>query len=390
MSIDGFVAPGFDAVVAEFRRNFDERGEVGAAFAVVQEGETLVDLWGGKADVGPPGRAWERDTLQLIFSGTKGFVATCLLILIDRDQLRLEDRVCQHWPEFAAEGKQDIRVAELVSHRARLPAIREPVREDDLTRDAWLAELLAAQAPESDHRAAHAYHGLTFGWLCGELIRRIDGRSVGRFLAEEVAEPLSLEVWIGLPQANERRVSTLVYGADWDDTPTYSDAELANDPLLKAFETNPPVLTGARMPWNLPEFHRAEIPAVNGIGTARSIARFYSCLASGGELDGTSLISPVTVSLGRKELSRFRDPFLDQPFVFGVGFELQTEVLELGPPAAAFGHGGAGGSIHAAWPDQRLGVSYAMNQMRRATPSGDERSQALLRALYTALNGDLR
>ena len=385
MIADGSVAPGFERVAAEFERNFSERGEVGAAFAAVLDGEPIVDLWGGYAEPGRPNRQWRQDTLQLIFSGTKGLVATCLLMLVDRGRLALEDPVCAHWPEFAANGKHALTVADVVSHRSRLPAIREPICESDLTDDVRLAQLLAAQAPELDPRAQFVYHGLTYGWLCGELVRRVDGRSVGRFFADEVAAPLGLELWIGLPEPCEERVSTLVYAADWDADPGYTEDELANDSLLAAFETNPPVLTAGRMPWNTRAFHAAEIPAVNGIGTARSIARLYGCLARGGELGGVRLMRPETVRLGRRELSRFRDPFQGIPFVFGSGFELQTELSELGPPETAFGHGGAGGSIHAAWPDQRLGVSYAMNELRRATPVGDPRSHSLLRVLFDAV-----
>jgi len=386
--IRGPVAPGFERVADEFERNFTERDEVGAAFAAVLDGETVVDIWGGLADPARADRPWRDDTLQLIFSGTKGLVAACLLILIDRGKLALDDPVSRHWPEFAQNGKQDVTVAEVVSHQARLPAIRTPIQEHDLTDDVRIAELLAAQAQETDPRAARAYHGLTYGWLCGELIRRVDGRSVGRFFAEEIAGPLDLDLWIGLPEACEPRVSTLAYAADWDVDPRYDDAEVAASPLLTALEANPPVLSGGRMPWNTRAFHAAEIPAVNAIGSARSIARLYCCLARGGTLDGVRLMSAETIELGRRQLSRFTDRFMDEPFAFAVGFELQTVRSELGPPPAAFGHSGAGGSIHAAWPEQRLGVSYAMNEMRRTSPAGDPRSQTLLRALFDAVRAD--
>lgn len=383
MPIEGHVEAGFEGVADAFRANFTERGELGAAFAACQGGRKLVDLWGGLADR-DSAMPWRQDTLQLIFSGTKGLVATCLLMLIDRGQLALDDPVCRHWPEFAAGGKQEISVADVVSHQARLPGIREPLREIDLTDDVLIARLLAAQAPETDPRAQSAYHGLTYGWLCGELIRRVDGRSVGRFFAEEVASPLKLELWIGLPAAYEPRVSTLLYAHDWRWSATYDKEEVDKDPLLASLE-NPPVLTEGRMPWNARAFHAAEIPAVNAIGTARSIARLYACLAGGGELDGVRLMAPATIELGRAELSRFTDQFIDNEFAFAAGFELQTKHMELGPPQNAFGHGGAGGSIHAAWPDQQIGVSYAMNELRNDYPEGDPRPRALLRALYDAL-----
>lgn len=383
--MNGYVSPGFEKVAVEFERNFSERGEVGAAFAACLDGETVVDLWGGLADAGSSPQPWQRDTLQLIFSGTKGLVATCALMLIDRGLLALDDPVCKHWLEFAAASKEHVTVAEIFSHRARLPGVREPLQEGDLTDDVRLAEMLASQAQEIDPRAAAAYHGLTYGWLCGELIRRVDGRSVGRFFAEEIARPLDLELWIGLPEAYEPRVSTLLYAPDWPDDPDHSAQDYAADPFLVCVEVNPPVLMEGRMPWNTRAFHAAEIPAVNAIGSARSIARLYCCLARGGELDGVRLMGPATIELGRRELSRFVDAFSGEPLAYGTGFELQTERMEMGQPACAFGHSGAGGSVHGAWPQQRLGFSYAMNEMRPGSPAGDPRSKSLLDELFKAL-----
>jgi CubicO group peptidase (beta-lactamase class C family) len=389
--IGGVAAPGFEGVAEEFERNFSERGELGAAFAAYVDGELVIDLWGGRVDRGDDAAPWRQDTLQMIFSGTKALVAVCLLMLVERGKLALEDPVCEHWPEFGANGKERITVAELVSHRARLPGFRTPLQELDLTDHARLAGILAAQAQETDPRAALVYHAITFGTLGGELVRRVDGRSVGRFFAEEVAAPLGLEVWIGLPEALEPRVATLVREEEWAKRPLFDEDALAHDELLRTVWANPPLLPpGRRMPWNERPFHAAEIPAGNGIGTARSIARLYGCLARGGELDGVRLMRPETVALGPRELSRGRDPFADEPLSFGPGFELQTELGVLGPPERAFGHTGAGGSVHAAWPEQRVGVSYAMNEMRddhtmRRELGGDPRSKSLLRALYDAL-----
>ena len=183
---EGYVAPGYEPVREAFERNFAERGELGAAFAAFRNGEPVVDLWGGIADRAS-GRPWREDTLQLIYSGTKGLVALCVLMLIDRGKLRLDDPVNRHWPEF---GKPEILVRHIVSHTARLPGIDTPITVADLHDDRRMAAILAAQAPNPDPRAALCYHALTYGWLCGELVRRVDGRSVGRFFAEEVAGPL--------------------------------------------------------------------------------------------------------------------------------------------------------------------------------------------------------
>jgi CubicO group peptidase (beta-lactamase class C family) len=379
----GWVAAGFEPVADEFERNFAERGEVGAAFAVVVDGEPVVDLWGGVADQSTE-RPWRRDTLQLVFSGTKGFVAVCLLLLVERGDLDLDAAVSRYWPEFAANGKDRVRVRDVVSHTARLPAVRTPLVERDMTDPQWLAALLAGQEQERDPRAAFIYHGMTFGWLCGELIRRVDGRTLGRFFAEEIAAPLELDVWIGLPAEHEQRVSRLHYGPRWGLNPIAAPERREHDELLGLIWDNPPIFPPDHIPWNTRAFHAAEIGAAGAIGTARSIARLYGCLARGGEIDGVRILAPETIELGRTQLSGGHDPLSDQPMAFGIGFQLQTERPRFGAPHDAFGHDGAGGSIHCAWPSHRTGISYAMNEMRD-DPDGDPRSQTLLAALLTAL-----
>jgi CubicO group peptidase (beta-lactamase class C family) len=376
----GDVEPGFEPVAAAFARNFAERGEVGAAFAATLDGRPVVDLWGGVAD-GATGRPWQSDTLQLVFSGTKGLTALCMAMLVDRGLLRLDDPVCVHWPEFAAEGKGAITVAEVLSHRARLPGLRTPLGVEDLLDPRRMADLLAAQAPESDPRVRFAYHRLTYGWLCGELIRRVDGRSAGRFLADEVADPLGLDLWIGLPPALESRVAVLQYGPDWGRSAVYAADPIAGDPLWASIWRNPPMYPADHLPWNLPSLHAAELAAANAIGTARSIARLYGALARGGEVDGVRVVSPQALALARTPLASGTDPFLAERMAFGAGFELSGSSTWLGPAPAAFGHGGAGGSVHGAWPDERVGFSYAMNELRD-DPAGDERSRALLEALH--------
>jgi CubicO group peptidase (beta-lactamase class C family) len=383
--VHGYVKPGFEAVKREFERNFTDRGDMGAAFAVSIGGEAVVDLWGGLAAQGPPSRPWNRDTLQLIFSGTKGLVAICVLLLIDRGQLSLDDRVSKHWPEFAANGKERVTVAEVVSHRARLPGVLTRLCEGDLTDDLRMAELLSQQPLMRDERAAGIYHALTYGWLCGELVRRVDGRSVGEMFAEDVADPLGLEIWIGLPEELEPRVSTLVYAPDWK-TPWSEDGFTA-DELAASIYGNPPILTAGHMPWNARAFHAAEIPAVNAIGTARSIARLYACMACGGRLDGTLLLRSKTVELARRQLSCFIDPIAGEPHAYGVGLNLQTERATYGPPDDAFGANGAGGSVHGSWPRHQLGFSYVMNEMRS---HDDLRCDALLKALYISCGSVMR
>jgi CubicO group peptidase (beta-lactamase class C family) len=383
--VDGHVADGFEAVREAFVDNLRHRGELGAAFAVTCDGEHVVDLWGGVAD-GATGRHWRQDTLQVIFSGTKGLVALCLLILVDRGELDMEAPVMRYWPEFGAHGKGRIRVLDVVSHQAALPGIRVPLEHDEILDDRRMAALLAAQPTETDPRAASVYHPLTYGWLCGELVRRVDGRSVGRFFAEEVAEPLRLEIWIGLPSDLEPRVSQLAYAPDWGRRDGFDPDEIARDEFLSRVLDNPPLFPPGRIPWNAAEWHGAEIPGAGGIATARSLARLYGCLAVGGELDGVRLLSDGTLERGRRALSSRWDPLARAPQAFGFGFELQTSLSPLGRAPDAFGHRGAGGSVHCAWPSLRAGVSYAMNRMRDDADV-DPRAKALLDSAHAVLLG---
>ncbi|HZV74267.1 MAG TPA: serine hydrolase domain-containing protein [Conexibacter sp.] len=387
--VHGHADAGFEPVVRAFAANFAERGDLGAALAVVHDGRLAVDLWGGVADAAT-GRPWQCDTLQVIFSGTKGLVAVCMLMLIERGALALDEPVATRWPEFAAAGKADVRVRDLVAHTARMPGVRARLAEADLLVPQRIAELLAAQPQEDDPRAAFAYHPLTYGWLCGELVRRADvgGRSIGRFFAEEVAAPLGLDIWIGLPPQHEARVSTLRYEDRWVVESALAEATVdPDDALHRSVNQNPPLFPAETMSWNRPDFHAAEIAGGGGIATARSMARLYGCLARGGEIDGVRILDPATVALGRTELSRGIDLLSGNPLAFGVGFQLQTARLRYGPPADAFGHDGAGGSVHGAWPAQRVGFSYAMNELRWRPEADDPRVDPVLAALHEAVGG---
>ena len=372
--VDGFVAAGFDDVAYEFARNFSERGELGAAFAVVEDGVLVLDIWGGIADRST-GRVWREDTLQLVFSGTKGFVAICVLIAIERGLLALDAPVARYWPEF---GKEHIRVRDVVSHTARLPGVTAPVSIDEFAVADHMMRLLEVQAPSEDPRAGICYHAFTYGWLCGELIRRVDGRTIGRFFAEEVATPLELELWMGLPAEQEDRVSTLELASGWPTSLPLRPETHATDPLARSIWGNPHTLDRDAFPWNTRAYHAAEIPAVGAIGTARSIARLY------GSLD--RLLSPETLELAQRPLADGWDAVHGTRRRFGVGFALQDDSRSLGPPAEAFGHGGAGGSVHGCWPEHRVGFSYAMNLMRDDEPV-DPRAQSLLAALHRSLGG---
>ncbi len=214
----GFVKPGYAGVAEAFADNLRNGREIGAAFAAYRGPEPLVDLWGGLADHAN-GRRWDKDTLQLIFSGTKGMVAICVMMLIDRGLVELDAPVSRYWPAF---GKPDVLVRDIVSHTARLPGLMTPLSQKDILDDRYIGKLLETQDVFTDPRAAYTYHGLTYGWLCGELVRHVDGRSIGKFFAEEVATPLGLEFWIGLPEREEPRVSTIEMTDAWANNPMFA------------------------------------------------------------------------------------------------------------------------------------------------------------------------
>jgi CubicO group peptidase (beta-lactamase class C family) len=369
----GFVAPGFAAVAEEFERNFTQRADVGASFAAMHDGRTVVDLWGGEAS---PGTPWREDTLQVIYSGTKGLIASCVLKLIEQGRLDLNEKVATYWPEFAQNGKGTVKVRHVVSHGAGLPGITSELTTADWANYEKMERLLAAQPFAPDPDAFHSYHALTIGWMVGGLIRRIDGRTLGQFFDDEFARPLGLEAWIGLPEEFESRVGKMRLGEGMGPLTT----QQLSDPVLKSIWGNPPLFPDDDMAWNSRPIHAAEIGGAGGISNARSMARYYGCMAIGGTLDGVAALQPQTIALGRGEISRFMDPYISEAMAFGTVWALQTPQGRFGPPADAFGHSGAGGSIHGAWPSMRTGFSYVMNEMR-ADPL-DRRSRYILERLF--------
>jgi CubicO group peptidase (beta-lactamase class C family) len=302
--------------------------------------------------------------LAVIFSGTKGLVAICMLKLIEDGRLELDAPVARYWPEFR---HRDVLVRHVVSHTAGMPGLRPPFTVEELLDGERMEARLAAETPVWPAGERLAYHALTYGWLCGGLVRRVDGRSVGTFFAEEIARPLELEIWLGLPPELEARVAALERAEDFEVSFAGDDRELLEaqyGALLHAFR------------WNEPAFHRAEIPGAGAIGSARSIAKLYGCL--------DRVLRPETIALGRTELSRGPCAITRYPYAYGVGFELQTELMTLGPPANAFGHTGSGGGTHGRWPDERVGFSYIPSELR-SLPH-DDRGRRRLAELYASLS----
>ena len=377
MDVQGRTAPDFEQVAEVFAANFERYGEVGAAFAAYRDDEPVVDLWAGVTDPAT-GHPWRADTLQLVFSGAKGLTTACVLLLVERGLLDLDAPASRYWPEFTAAGKERIKVGEILSHQARLPGVQQPVSTEELLDPEHMAGLLAAQAPSTDPRAAFTYHALTWGWLTGELVRRVDGRTVGALFADEFAGPLGLDIWLGLPDTEHHRVATTIAGPGV----LLPEDEGEEKDSLRVLTRNPLLAPDAPALWNSAAFRRAQLPAVGAYVTARSVARFYACLARGGELDGVRVLDEATVRLGRRELRRGVSALWGAPMAYGAGFELRTGLALFGPPPDTFGHAGAGGSRHGAWPGERIGFSYTMNLTRAEFP--DRRPLDLLASLHGA------
>lgn len=381
--VQGFVEPGFGKVAEAFERNFAEHGELGAGFALYADGRRVVDIWGGVADKAS-GRAWDIDTLQLVFSTTKGASAVCVAKLVDDGRLSYDDKVATHWPEFAAAGKEGITVGELLSHQAGLIAVDRTLTFDDVMAVSPIVEALGAQTPLWEPGSAHGYHALTYGWLAGEVVRRVDGRSIGQFFADEVAGPLGLDFWIGLPESEEARVTTLELAP-----PPTDPEEIARLKLMYARGANAfraLSLDGVirMMPenhFNTRALHATEMPGANGITTAGSLARMYA--ATVGEVDGVRLLSTETVDAARTERVHGDDLTLLKNTRFGAGFWLHepgTPMIQDG----SFGHPGAGGSLGYANPELGIGYGYVMNQMAGGL-TGDPRTIALNDAVLASL-----
>ncbi|MFF0476605.1 serine hydrolase domain-containing protein [Streptomyces sp. NPDC004284] len=382
--IDGEIAPGFEAVREAFAANFAQYGDIGAAVCVYQHGRPVVDLWGGVADQ-ETGRAWTRDTLQLVYSATKGTIATAAHMLVERGLLDLDAPVAKYWPEFAANGKAEIPVRWLLSHQAGLVALDRPLPLSDVL--AWdpMAAALAAQRPHWTPGTAHGYHGRTWGWLVGEVIRRVSGRMPGRFFADEIAGPLGLDFFIGLPEKERGRVSRMVYQqppVDLTDIPAESipeelreQAAAWSDPNSlsnRAFAVTDP----AAIDFDSAEVQAAELPSSNGIGTARALARMYAALI--GEVDGVRLLTPETLTSATEEQASGKDLVMLFPSRFGTGYMLPTPDNRMTGPNA-FGHTGRGGSLAFADPEHGIAFAYVMNHIVSAP--GDARATALAEAV---------
>ncbi|WP_151481950.1 serine hydrolase domain-containing protein [Streptomyces albicerus] len=381
--VQGHCATPFEAVRAAFEENFQGRAELGAAVTVTVDGETVVDLWGGWADAART-RAWERDTLVNVWSTSKGPTALCAHILADRGLLDLDAPVADYWPEFAAAGKESVLVRHLLSHRAGLAGLREPHSPEQLFDWELTTKRLAATEPWWEPGTGSGYHALTYGFLVGEVVRRVSGLLPGAFLKREVTGPLGIDFTIGLPEKEAGRAAELVH------PPAASSSEQAAifsqlAPVALSALANPVV--GATEA-NTAAWRAAEIPAANGHGTARAVAALYGVFAGRGSYGSHRVLSPEAAERVREGQGACRD------LVLGAGFENETEAAlglwlsgsnrSYGPNPRAFGHDGFGGSCGLADPEAGVSIGYVMNRMGPHI-ADDPRKMALVDALYSSL-----
>lgn len=383
--IHGHCEKGFEAVRDALAASFERGAELGASVAVDVDGRNVVDLWAGYADPEKT-RPWQKDTIANVFSTTKGVVAILAHRLVEQGRLDLDRPVAAYWPEFAQAGKEKIPVRQLLSHRCGLPAVRHILPDNAPYEWDTMTAALAAETPWWEPGTAHGYEAVTYGWLVGEVIRRITGKSVGTVLREELAEPLGLDFAIGLPASEDARCADLSAPL-----PIHIDGEpnllelIMSDPgsvTALAFLNPPSLMLPGTV--NSRAWRGAEIPGANGHGTARSLARLYGAIANGGDADGVHVLGPEAAARAAVEQSRGPDNVLHLSTRFGLGFMLSQPGNAFGPNDGAFGHPGAGGSIAFADPKARVGFSYVMNRMGPYILI-DPRATALIDAFYRCL-----
>jgi CubicO group peptidase (beta-lactamase class C family) len=373
--IHGFVHDGFEPVREVFANNFATGGDIGASYCVTKNGETVVDLWGGHADAAKT-RPWAEDTIINVYSTTKTMTALTALLLADRGLLDFSAPVAKYWPEFAANGKAGVTVAHLMSHSAGLSGWKEPISKQDLYDWEKVTALLAAQAPYWEPGTAAGYHALTQGYLVGEVVRRITGKSLGTVFRQEIAEPLGAEFWIGLPASEDHRVAELIPPPPGE---AIGDGGESNE-LTHNMATNPDIDVAET---KTRAWRGAEIPAAGGTGNARSVAEIHTILANSGVAKGKRFLSEAGCRKALELQIEGTDKVMGIPARFGLGFGLAGGAVPLPNPNTIY-WGGYGGSIIIIDMDAHTTLSYVMNVMH-GTTTGDMRGFGLAMATWTAL-----
>jgi CubicO group peptidase (beta-lactamase class C family) len=380
--LEGFCAPGFERVAEAFRENFIARNEMGASACVTHRGQTVVDLWGGLASA-KTGAAWGRDTVSIVFSCTKGAAAICAHMLVEQGALKLYDNVGALWPAFAAHGKDGTTLANMLAHTSPVPHLREPIRDGGMTDWDYMVERVAAEPAWWAPGTRQGYHGLTYAWTVGNMVRLAAGEPLGDFFRKNVANKLGVDFHIGLSDSDSHRVAPMIASdpAEVDFTSKFFQAVTGQaGSLPQLFLTN-----NGGADFNSRELHAAELSSANGISNARGLAGLYAPLANGG-----GLLKPETVArISRVSAATHEDATLLQPMRFGLGFMVSTDNREAGGDSlllgeTGFGHVGMGGSVGFADPAAELSFGYTMNRMGAGILL-NERGQSLVDAAYVSL-----
>ncbi|MEV3859598.1 serine hydrolase domain-containing protein [Streptomyces sp. NPDC050095] len=383
--MNGTTAPGFEGVRTAFAENLAARGERGAAVVVHRDGHKVVDLYAGTRDVDGT-EPWQPGTAQILRSATKGLAAAALLLLHQRGQLDLAAPVGAYWPGFKAHGKEGVLVRDVLAHRAGVPALDRRLTPAQAADPDLAAAAVAAQPPVWTPGTDHGYHAQTYSWLTGELVRRVTGRSIGAYVAEEIAGPLGADAWIGLPADQAHRAGRV---GPVEPPAVPGGPRSRPKPALVEAYTNPASLTRRAFDTispapdeNDPGYRAAELPGSNGIGTAEGLARFYASLI--GELDGGQrLFTADTLRLARAEASSGPDRVLVVPSRFGLGYMLHGVASPLLGPGS-FGHPGRGGALGFADPESGIAFGYVTNGMQKGV-TADPRAQALVKSVREAV-----
>lgn len=381
--IAGHYDPAFTAVADAFRANFAERKETGASVCITHQGRPVVDLWGGTADL-KTGRAWERDTVSIVFSCTKGATALCAHILTEQGKLALHDEVEKLWPAFAQGGKAGTTLANMLGHTSPVPHFNAPLQTGAYANYDYMIDRVETETAWWEPGSRQGYHGVSFAWTVGNMVRLAAGQKLGAFFAEHVAGPLALDFHIGLPESEEHRVAPMIASdpAEADFNSKFLQAVIGKPGSLShLFVTN-----NGRADFNSRAIHAADIGSANGITNARGLAGMYAPLAAG----GGGLLKPETVErIGRASACTHMDATLLQPMRFGLGFMLSTDNRAAGGHSVilgerGFGHVGMGGSIGFADPGHGLSFGYSMNRMGTGILL-NERGQSLVDAAYRSI-----
>ncbi len=381
--LQGHCAPGFEPVLDAFRANFAERREVGATVCVMRHGETVVDLWGGIADP-KAGTPWQRDTVSVVFSCTKGATALCAHLLADAGRFAYHDKVTTLWPEFGQGGKGETTIEMMLTHTSPVPHLRDPIRPGGLADWDYMVARVAAEEAHWEPGTRQGYHGLTFAWTVGQIVRLAAGEPLGAFFRRHVAEPLGLDFHIGLPEQHDPRVAPML-GADPAEvnfkSKFFQSVQQEPGSLPQLFLTN-----NGGADFNSRSIKGAEIGSANGITNARGLAGMYAPLANG----GGGLVSAATVErMRRVTAATLDDAVLRQPARFGLGYMASMDNRAAGGDSVimgetAFGHVGMGGSIGFADPANGMSFGYTMNRMGAGILL-NQRGQSLVDAAYAAL-----